>query len=625
MVPKSITRQLRNLRGRELVLHLVWGFARWLAFALGVLALACLIDWAWDGYEETPFGLRVALVAAQVVLYLAAAWWFVLRPLARFPSLDRLAERVEACVPGYRHRLVTALQLNRPGAKLHGVSPELLAVVTREADAITRAERFTRFADHRRLRWSAWVGGPALLAALAALLLAPETVSALLARQTLRDAEIPRSVVLENRTPRLWPSGEGVTLRYAVTDRTGAVRPGLVGAVRIEQEGQPAQRLPLTFEEQTGPDTAVFAARVPPASEPFRFRAWLADGRTRGASEVEFVPRPVVTRVEAWVRLPEYVGRRPDGGRYEVPQAQGEILARPDSAARVRIDTQKPIARASLVLMGRAAGAATETVLKRLPMRTEPGGRAAEVVFDLAPGQSGYRVEVEDEHGFGNAAPPRRGIALGADEPPYVKLLPEHFPGPGGELTDEAEVDGMPLPRGGSVRIAYYARSPLGLARARLAYRVNDGPWEYLPLAPVKAGPDVGRFDTRRGAFENSGFRDEVEFYAIPSSSPDTVPDGLEGGGRFDFRTAALRKTLPDGSRTELQLKDQVEFVVEVFDRKDDPDDPGDREPGRSAARLKTVVDIREFYDWMAQTLENERRIRQLQERQQRVFGGGEE
>ena len=49
----------------------------------------------------------------------------------------------------------------------------------------------------------------------------------------------------------------------------------------------------------------------------------------------------------------------------------------------------------------------------------------------------------------------------------------------------------MPLPVGGAARIAFSSASPYGLARARLRYRVNDGPWGALPLVEVFRYPKV--------------------------------------------------------------------------------------------------------------------------------------
>ena len=84
----------------------------------------------------------------------------------------------------------------------------------------------------------------------------------------------------------------------------------------------------------------------------------------------------------------------------------------------------------------------------------------------------------------------------------------------------------------------------------------------------------------------NATYGQQVEFYPIPSADPDTLPDYLTGGGRFDFQTAELTKTTEDGQTAKLAIGDRVEFYVEVFDRNPAPDRP----PGKSEARIKEVL-----------------------------------
>ena len=56
-------------------------------------------------------------------------------------------------------------------------------------------------------------------------------------------------------------------------------------------------------------DDAIFGADVKPASVNVLYSARLADGRTKYPSEMKLVPRPVVTRNEAWLLLPEFCGK----------------------------------------------------------------------------------------------------------------------------------------------------------------------------------------------------------------------------------------------------------------------------------------------------------------------------
>src|SRR5688500_13352208 len=117
---RTLTRQLRSWQRREWLVRAAGGFARWTALVAVVLSLACTLDWLIDRSRDTPVPLRVVLTVAQAGLYAAAAWYFPGR--LRVPGIVRLAGRAERAIPEFDHRLVTALQLNRPRARTEGMS-----------------------------------------------------------------------------------------------------------------------------------------------------------------------------------------------------------------------------------------------------------------------------------------------------------------------------------------------------------------------------------------------------------------------------------------------------------------------------------------------------------------------
>ncbi len=184
-------------------------------------------------------------------------------------------------------------------------------------------------------------------------------------------------------------------------------------------------------------------------------------------------------------------------------------------------------------------------------------------------------------------------------------------------------VEGLPLPLGGSIPVAYTASGAYGIGQARLLFRVvkrvesgNDDPgdekWLTLPLQEVAGNDQTGPFDPRLGAFENSGPKDQIFFHAIPDGTP--LPRTL-GGGRFDFKTTGI----PDGKGGLLNLKigDQVEYCVEVLA---DKTGKVDRPTARSDIRVKTVVSFGDLERWLADNLQEAQRIRQLDIKQRRVF-----
>src|SRR5207253_1870964 len=89
---------------------------------------------------------------------------FLCRPLLRRMTDSHLSLHVEDRVPALGQRLISAVQLNRRGARVEGMSPDLIAAVTQEAEAQTAGIDLRRLADHRRVRWSAVTAAPVALA-----------------------------------------------------------------------------------------------------------------------------------------------------------------------------------------------------------------------------------------------------------------------------------------------------------------------------------------------------------------------------------------------------------------------------------------------------------------------------
>jgi hypothetical protein len=291
--------------------------------------------------------------------------------------------------------------------------------------------------------------------------------------------------------------------------------------------------------------------------------------------------------------------------------SRGEIIGLPGSGALVSCKSQKPMTKARVELLSVARKDEWKNtvvdVKREIDMEVKDGEAACQ--FDLRTDESAYRIVVVDEHGFENIDPPRRGIKIVSEEPPTVALLPEQFlpeQFPGVGIAEDFEVEGVPIPLGGAIRIAYTATHPYGLGRATLQYRVNEGQWQPFPLAEAPETTQTGPFDPRRGAFVNIKPADQVQFHAVPSRDPERQLPRTDGGGRFDFQTRGL----PD-----LKIGDRVEFFVEVANR-----DPNSPQVGRSETRLKTVVTVPQLVQWIDATLRQEDRIRQLEQKQRGVF-----
>ena len=616
----QLTKQLKRWQAREFAHRLAWGFARWSAIVIGTLAVCCLADWLIDRSVDTPFTLRVLMTLTQVALAVALGYLLLFK--LNVPHIDVLAGQAEEAIPEFDHRLVTALQLNRPDAQTQGMSPQLIDAVTLEAESLSARHNLASLVDGTRIERAALVFIPVVLAACTFLVLRPTLSTALLKRQCLLDVPIPRSVSIENITPTLQAAGDAVWLRFAVR---GDFREESVGQVVIEPDNLPRENYPLKFDSKLDEETAIFACEVPPSSTPFSFKAWLQDGRTHSTSRIEFAARPVVTEVNAWLILPSYVDPEKKK-RFERYQPQGEVTTLPDCGLHVEVMLSKPVKNATLILFSRADGK-NETEISRTPM-THEGTQAACILDQIPPAAVAYRIQVVDENNFENVNPPRRGIGSGIYKAPTVKLLAEVLKDPNPEIhngpLEDYAVDGMPLAVSGQqqVQIAYHARSPLGISKVFIWYRVNPtdrekDAWSMLPLAPTEADlAKMGPFVPELGAFLNSGVEGSVEFYSFPSPDPEREPAGIEAGGRINFQTKSLQKTLPNGDKAKLEVGDQVEFLVAAFDRNPDPNRPA----GESQSRIKAVVSYDQLLDWNRQLSQSQGRLQELFAKQRRVF-----
>jgi hypothetical protein len=631
MVPVSIRNNLAGLRRRERLLTFVWGAACWLSIVLVLLFVCGLVDWLIDRQRDTPRAVRLGMFFAQTAVAAVAGLFFLLWPQVRRLPDALLALWVEEKIPRFDHRLISAVQLNQPEAQLEGMSRELVAVVTREAEKETqRLGGFTQVADHSRLRWAAFVLTPIVLLVALPFAIWPGLCFALLVRQALSDVEVPHSVTLVSLSQEYWPIGEKIKLYFRVT---GDWNENMEGTLWVTPQGQPTDRYPLTFsaEDEIG---AIFEADVPPSAVNIRYSARLVDGRSKLPSEMQLVPRPIVNKNLAWVLLPAYCGLRParpgltvDERRYENAQGGGDVVGIPGSSVRVQVIVQKHIAAAEIELLRSkktlegAAPAAEDATGERKKMTLGSDRMSAEVRFDLIEGLTGYRVIVRDIYGFENVPAPRRTLRVIPEEPPQVVLLRDTF-GVGGDF----DVEGMPVRLGKKIRVPYACFGAYGLGKAQLLYRVlkvhesgnepvEEEKWVRLNLPEEHADDAAGPFDPKTGVFKSTPFYKSVSFHAVPSIDENTTLGRTVGGGRAFLDTSGLRD-----SKGPLQLKsgDKIEYCVKVYaaDRA-----PSDSTPfAVSETRVSTVLSDKEFDAWLAQLGEEDKRVKQLEAKQKGVF-----
>lgn len=645
MVPRSILQNLASLRRRERLLTLVWGLACWLAIALVLLLLCMFADWLIDRFRDTPYAVRAALLLGQMSVWVITGFLFLVWPQIRRMPDEKLALLVEDKLRQFDHRLISAVQLNRDDAELAGMSEELINLVTREAEKEARRYSFATIADHKRFGFAVALASTITLFFLLPFAAFWNVSFILLARQALLDIEIPRSVYLENISAKYWPAGDDIKIRFRVT---GEFNKDLVGSAYLS----PGGRFELKAMEDEGED--IFGVDVEagklPLTETLSFSATLADGRTKAPSEMQLVPRPVITDNRAWVILPAFCDTRPvmDKVRYERQQASGSVIAIPGSSVRVQFETQRPIKKAWLELRGleRVEGKGEDG--KPLPAKVIDKGKLAmrlsqaskmlaksdekvdvwiaETTFDLTEGVHRYVMKCVDEHDFENVAKPAQSLDIVPEGAPLVSLLKDTF-----DLGDGSSFDleGLPVVIGRPIRIPYSCEGAYGLSRARVLYRVlkkhesgsepmEEEEWSKLELPETKTDGKFGDFDRKRGVFELMSFQHQVPFYLLPSPEPEKIMGRIFGGGRYHLQTKENALLNSKGFPVKLKSGDQIEYCIEVF--------AADREPkasipsARSESRVATIMEEKEFFVWLGQVRQEDERIRNLEKLQKGIF-----
>lgn len=603
--PTTSLSKLNALRGREKLFYVAWGVSRWLALVLTCLTMAMIADWWIDKNRDTPQWVRIPLSLLQIVGFAVAGYFLLVRPWTKGPSLIPLAKRVEENIEEFDHRLITSIQLTRHSARTEGMSAELIGIITDEAEQIAGEHNLMALADKRRLHWSlALILWPVVLIGFLLLFFKPTLLGILLERQMFGSTEIPRHIHLNNKTPKLWPTGEMVTVHYEVESKDARIPDELKGTVRVSFEGQPDSYAPLVMVQRIDDRKAIFAAHVSSdKGSPFRYRAWLGDGRTKHADEVTFEPRPQVDVFGAWMLLPEYVPLRPDGLPYMVEQRYGDLRLYHQATALVRVYVQKPCPTVKLQLLDRKYDDESATVLREIDMEevaveelrdgTKRYHYSQTVSMDL-PGNATpnrYRVVAVDKNGFESKRNPHKSIELINPELPYVELLPDRF-AEAGMATTEEEIQVLkdlpiPLRDDAKLLIEYTCRSPIGFpdpvrgtqgvlnAPARLMVRVNEEltPRIYV-LEEIPETVESGEYDLLRASFAKPAVMAKlvkdfngVPFHGKPSSDPLTIIPRTTGGGVYHLPIKELKKVGLDGTPKSLEVGDSIEFWIEVKDR----------------------------------------------------------
>lgn len=438
-----LDRKIRGLQKRKLAVEAGSGGTLAATVFLLLIGVEAFVDWR----LELPWALRLIwfLTGLGIVLHLLNER--VVIPFLDRIDTDRAALLVEKHFPVFNSRLISALQLTRPGA-LHGAEAAgLVSALVRQTEQEAEKVDFNSIVRTNSLRRRVcWLLGIIAVAGVC-FGLGGNVSTALLQRAFLSTSvEVPRKTRVSDFSGDL-VVGRGDPVVITAT-ATGVVP--AEGSVEIEYDSGLDRA--FTMERTTGADT--YTRRLESVQESFDYLVRLNDGRSRPA-RVEVVPRPSVAGLEARQVFPAYTGLE------DRRRTAADLALLAGSRLQLAVTANKQVTNGWLQLHG---------TTNRVPLQLGANPTELRGTIDIiATNLIGFSVHMADVHGLESR-----------DEAVYrVDVLPDRVP--------EARIT-YPLrreelaTRTARMMIAFEATDDFAIAEANLRYRIDDGDTNTIPL-----------------------------------------------------------------------------------------------------------------------------------------------
>ncbi|MGE3316991.1 MAG: hypothetical protein AB7O26_17885, partial [Planctomycetaceae bacterium] len=288
--PQTLSIRLERIRRR--VRRLIWldGLSRVAAVVISAVLAVGLSDWLF--HLDDPV-IRSILAVAILAAALWSAWKFLYSPLRRPFTDSDAAFRIERRFPGFKDSLSSTVQFLKEGANPRLGAPELQHRVIDQTLAQLESIDLGQVFETRNVRRIGIIAG--LLGCVAIGTAAVEPSSARLAIKRLAfpfaNNAWPRRTSLQLLNERLEPLSlrEGNPLRVVkgkdfsvfVEDANGRPPEDVRIELLVEGKEPVTERLRrASLRDLQGETRDVFAARIPTATGPVRFRAVGGDDDT---------------------------------------------------------------------------------------------------------------------------------------------------------------------------------------------------------------------------------------------------------------------------------------------------------------------------------------------------------
>ena len=431
----TLSSKLDALRRRHVAVLCATGLAMLVVVSLELLAVAMFMDW----WIELPWALRLVSLLVQAAV---AGWLFftqTITPLIRQPDEDELALMVERAHPGFRSRLIAAVQLSRTHAAAPNTSTTLVDALVGEAQSMAATTDFPRVVPTARLRM---FGAMAVLIPMIALLgftAGRDTCGVLLRRVFLANLPVPR------KTSILVPDGNRV-VGIGDTVRLEAFVQGIIpghGKVEVKFRTRRTQEFPL---EQNRDNPINFGRTIENIQESITYQFSLGDGRSE-SFQITAVARPTVATIECEQQFPAYTALKP------AQRTLGDLTLLAGSVLKLKIAATKDIRSASIRLVG---------LEQESPLAVNPTNARALTGEFAVPvrGLTGFQVQLLDTEAMESRDGAVYRVDVLPDKVPVVRIT---YPDRKEEL----------LTRNARMIVGFDATDDFQIARLRLRFKVD--------------------------------------------------------------------------------------------------------------------------------------------------------
>jgi hypothetical protein len=476
-LPPSLYRKIHSLARRVRIVRALRGGGLLLVALVVPMGAALLTDYGFG----LPSSVRLALLLSWGVLGIALAVRGIVLPFCRKLSPEGLAALIEERYPDLGERLTSAVELAGSQANYHG-SPALVSLLIEEAETHTRSLNVFEAVPAR---------GAIRLAGAAVLLLFLAGSCALvwprysleLGRRFLVPWRTPGTLVLYSLevAPGDTMAAKGRPLAFSVTivpEQANVSLPKAGALVRTDAVGN-ISRQPLL---STRPD--VFSFVLDKVTGNFRYSVE-AGGAISDTYQVIAIEPVELAADSPTIRItpPLYAKNS-----IEDQTIHGLTDLNVLQHSRIRLDFRftQPAQRATLEWPAPAAedNGATRIPRNEVPLVLTADRYGASCELPALAGGS-YRLVLEEEHGIRTELEPRL-LKVHVDQPPAFRRLvinDKVYVGPEEDVKPAPKPSHERTPRedtktvvpSESLRVDIGLRDDIGVERAEIEYRVNEG------------------------------------------------------------------------------------------------------------------------------------------------------